>query len=197
MDTLSAALLVIHIVAIVLLAGPFYALMIVNERTLLGRGIIYWADRYMENIIRTHLTRCCVYNWTAMISGWLLILTTKGSLAAVFSNWILPVKVTLLVANMLMRAYSRHIIQPQIDRLLDQVKGKGDPAPEEIVTAIRPLRILRRKLTTLCLFDVLALVILGMQLTRPLPLAGFAILLGLAALFTARANKTTMLRGWF
>lgn len=195
MDTYSALLLVIHIVAIVLLAGPFYALMIVNERALLGRGMFYWADRYMEDIIRTHLTRCCVYNWTAMITGLLLIITTKGSLAAVFANWILPAKIVLLGTNMLMRGYSRHIIQPKIDRLLAQVNG--DPIPDEIVGQVRPLRLLRKKITTVCFFDVLVLIILGVQLARPLPAAGILAFVLLAALFTARAFKTTIRHGWF
>lgn len=195
MDTYSALLLVIHITTIVLLAGPFYALMIVNERALLGRGMYYWADKYMEDVIRTHLTRCCVYNWTAMISGLLLIITTKGSLAAVFSNWILPVKIVLLGTNMLMRGYSRHIIQPKIDRLLEQVKG--DPIPDEIVGQVRPLRLLRKNLTTICFFDVLVLIILGVQLARPLPAIGIVAFVALAALFTARAFKTTIRHGWF
>lgn len=195
MDTLSGLLLAVHITAIVLLAGPFYAMMIVNERALLGRGMYYRVDKYFEDMVRTHLTRCCVYNWTAMITGLMLIIVTKGSLMAVFASWILILKIALLGTNMLLRGYSRHIIQPKIDHLLEKVEG--DPVPDAVVAGIRPLRVLRKNLGTICLFNVLVLIILGSQLARPLPAVGIAALVLLAALFTARSYKTTIRYGWF
>lgn len=195
METLSSILLTIHILAIVLLAAPFYALMTVNQRALWSQSFNYHTDSYMEDIIRASLSRCCIYNWTAMLSGLALIVVTKGSLFVVFASWLLAVKILLLLTNMGMRGYARHIIQPKIDELLSM--ASGDSVPEEVPGAIKALRMRRKKLTVVCLFDILVLVILGVQLAVKMSPAGVLVFILIAATIAWRAYNTTMKRGWF
>jgi hypothetical protein len=47
-----AFLLVVHLVSTLLMAAPFYMLVIFNERAYFGAPMGYFIDRYMENIIR-------------------------------------------------------------------------------------------------------------------------------------------------
>lgn len=193
MDAGKAMILVAHVLAAVFLAGPFYVLMVVNERAQLTGKLAYWADVFVENYIRRHLTRCCVYNWTAMISGIILVVWGKGW-EALLSSWVIPVKIVLLGTNMLIRGYTRHFLQPKIDAII--AEAQGDPVPAEIGQRIRPLRVLRKKLSTICFFNVVVLVILGVHLATGFPLILLPLLILLAVLLTWRVNRTTMPWGW-
>lgn len=129
----------------------------------------------MEDVTRASLSRYCVYYCTTMLSGLVLILITKGSPIAVFATWILPLRILFLFTNMSMRKYARHIIQPKIDDLLS--KASGDTVLEELPGAIKVLRMRRKKLTLVCLFDIMVLVTLGVQLAVNAAYGVFAIAL--------------------
>ena len=51
-------LLVVHILSTMMMAAPFYMLVIVNERARFGAPLGYFTDRYMENIIRNNAEHC-------------------------------------------------------------------------------------------------------------------------------------------
>lgn len=194
MEDLKPYFLLIHILAAVFLAGPFYVLMAVNERALLSDKPFIWADRLLENYIRRHLSRCCVYNWTALISG--VFLATIGiGISGLIASWFIPLKILILLSNMLMRAYARHMIQPKIDEQLALVDG--ELITPDIGQAIRPHRVLRKKLSIICFFNVMLLVILGVQIATGFSVMMLPLLIAGAMLLSWRVYSKPMSYGWF
>ena len=57
METLKNLLEFAHVMSFVFMSVPLFNLIIVNERGLLGTPFNYYADRYMENIIKRGATR--------------------------------------------------------------------------------------------------------------------------------------------
>jgi hypothetical protein len=69
---LRAFLLAVHVLSTMLMAAPFYMLIIVNERARTGMPLGYYTDRFMENIIRNNAVRCFIFQGTVAASGlWL------------------------------------------------------------------------------------------------------------------------------
>ncbi len=195
MESVSAILKVIHIVAVVFMSAPLYALVIVNERALLGPKLIYAVDRYMETMIRKNAVRCYIFQLTAFASGIALILLSGQGIAALHSNWVLGAKMALLLSLMILLSVVHFGIQPRIERHLSTVQG--DPVPEEVAAAIRPWRLRRKRLAATCLFLVLVTVILGLQAYSHYPVPVTTGLILLAALFAWRVFKTPIRFGWF
>ncbi len=73
MDTLMSILKVIHILTAMLMAWPFYALVIVNQRVRLGPPLGDRADTYMENILKNRTIPCYVFQATVLVSGLALV----------------------------------------------------------------------------------------------------------------------------
>jgi hypothetical protein len=126
-------------------------------------------------------------------AGVLLVHLEMG-LFALFAEWVLAAKTFLLLALMELLSYVHFGLQPRIERLLGQVQG--DPVPEELASAIRPLRVRRKRLAGVCLFLVVTTVILGLQVFEtfhPFLTAGLIVL---AALFAWRVYKSPVRFGW-
>ena len=183
----------IHILGVVFMSVPLYNLIIVNERALFGPGMVYSVDRYMENLIRKSATRCHVFQATVLVSGVLLVHLELG-LSSLFTEWVLAAKTLLLLVLMGLLSYVHFGIQPGIERLLGQVRD--DPVTEEIAAGIRPLRVRRKRLAGLCLFLVVTLVILGLQVFEafhPFLTGGLIVL---AALFAWHVYRSPVRFGW-
>ncbi len=132
---------------------PLFNLIAVNERAQLGSAFNYDADRYLENIIRRGATRCFAFQATVLLTGLAMLLVGPLGIGALWG---------VLCALMGLLSYVHIGLQPRIETLLAQV-GPNAPAPEGFAARLKPYRVLRTRLATLCLFLVLVTIILGMQ----------------------------------
>jgi hypothetical protein len=190
MDTLYSFLRFLHILTVVFMAAPLYSLIIVNERALYSREMIYAVDRYMETIIGKNAVRCFIFQLTALGTGlWL-----TGHLGWPW-NTVLILKLVLLSLLMILLSVVHFGIQPKIERLLSQVKG--DPLAEEIVSQIKPLRLFRKKLAAMCLFFMIVIVLLGLQIFARFPLVANLVILLLTGFFSYRAFQKPLRLGWW
>jgi len=174
---------------------PLFNLIVVNERALLGMPFDYNTDRFFENIIRHGATRCYVFQTSVFLSGILLLTQGPLGIEALWTNHILLAKFVILLALMLLLSYVHFFLQPKIESHFASLVP-GNPVPENFPVTIKPYRILRKRLATVCLFLVLTAIILGMQVFVPFTLPINLILIILAGLFALRVNKTLILFGW-
>ena len=182
-----------HILSVVFMAVPLYNLIIVHERKRIGKAP-FVVDRYFENIIKGAAIRCYVYQFTALFTGILLIPLGGLPWSYLIVNQILLAKLLLLLTLTTLLSVVHFQIQPTIEAILSQVKG--DELPEGIAKQIAPIRLRRTRLATLCLFIVITIVLLGLQVTTRFGLPATAILILLAALFSWRAYRTSVRFGW-
>jgi len=183
----------LHILTVVFMAAPLYNLIVVNERLRFGKAP-YAVDRYFENLIKSSAARCFVFQTTALVTGILLIPLSGQPLSALFTNKILLAKLVLLLVLSLLLSYVHFRIQPRIEAVLAQVQG--EEIPSALVAQLLPWRSRRKKLAGFCLFFVITLVLLGLQVFvrfHPL-LTGLLILL--AGAFSWRVYKSNIPYGW-
>jgi len=183
----------LHILTVVFMAAPLYNLIVVNERLRFGKAP-YAVDRYFENLIKSNATRCFVFQVTAFVTGVLLLPLGGLPLSALVTNRILLAKFLLLLVLSGLLSYVHLGVQPRIEALLSQVQGSE--IPPEILQKIVPWRVRRKKLAGFCLFFVITLVLLGLQVFVPYNALTTALLLVLAALFSWRVYKTPIPYGW-
>lgn len=195
MDNFYEVLKLWHILSFVFMSIPLFNLIVVNERALLGPSFNFGADIYMENIIRHGAYRCYIFQFSVLISGILLIIYGPWNIESVITNPIIIIKTVLLFSLMGLLSYVHLILQPQIDNYFKDITQETK-VPDNFLAAVKPFRVLRKRLATFCLFLVLTTIILGMQVFDVFPLWLNAILIVLAALFSWRVNKTLILFGW-
>jgi uncharacterized membrane protein len=183
----------LHILTVVFMAAPLYNLIVVNERLRFGKAP-YAVDRYFENLIKTNAIRCFVFQITAFVTGILLIVLGGQPLRTLFTNGVLLAKFILLLILSVLLSYVHLGVQPRIEALLSQVQG--NEIPPEILQKIVPWRVRRKKLAGFCLFFVITLVLLGLQVFVQFNLTTTALLLALAALFSWRVYKSPIPYGW-
>jgi len=183
----------LHVLTVVFMAAPLYNLIVVNERRRFGKAP-YAVDRYFENLIKASALRCFVFQATALVTGLLLIPLSGQPLSGLFTNRVLLAKLLLLLLLTMLLSYVHFGIQPRIEALLAQVQGEA--IPSDIAAQLLPWRARRKKLAGFCLFFVITLVLLGLQVFvrfHPL-LTGLLILL--AAGFSWRVYKSNIPYGW-
>jgi hypothetical protein len=183
----------LHILTVVFMAAPLYNLIVVNERLRFGKAP-FAVDRYFENLIKTNAIRCFIFQITAFVTGILLIVLGGQPLSTLFTNGVLLAKFVLLLILSVLLSYVHLGIQPRIESLLSQVQG--NEIPPEILQKIVPWRVRRKKLAGFCLFFVITLVLLGLQVFVQFNLTTTALLLALAALFSWRVYKSPISYGW-
>lgn len=195
MGTFYDLLKFLHVMSFVFMSVPLFNLIVVNERAKLDQSFNYYADRYMENIIQGGATRCFVFQSTVLITGVLLLILGPLGIEALWTNWILLVKTLLLFTLMGLLSYVHFNLQPKIESLLSEI-GPESAVPDNLATKLKPYRVRRKKLATFCLFLVITIIILGVQVYATFsPILTIA-LIGLAAVFALRANKTLLRFGW-
>lgn len=194
METWTALARLVHVVTVVFMAWPLYALITVNERGALGPPLGDRADRYMENIIRGMTLRCFVFQVTALVTGVALVLLRGLGWSALVTNGVLLLKLILLAILMALLGYVHLSLQPRLDRLFAAAtEGQitGELAPQ-----IGRLRLRRKRIAGSCLFLVMTLVILGLQVYARFSVAISIFLITAAAAFARHAFRSKVPYGW-
>ena len=185
-------MLLLHLVAMMFMAAPLYALISVNERARFTVPPNYNTDRYLENMIKHQPIRCYAYLAALFVTGFLL----TWARGWIWADWTLIAKIVVsaLLAGLL--SYVHFKIQPHIESILDKLKPGEEVSAEDRVTLV-VWRSRRKRLAGICLFLVLTALIMGVRLTW-----GFApwlavVFMVVAALFAWRVYRTPIRLGWF
>ncbi len=195
MDEWRALLLVVHLLSTMMMAAPFYMLVIVNERARFGVPLGYFTDRYLENIIRNNAVRCFVFQGTMAVSGLALTYVSGYGWGALLTYPPLVIKWVALLTLTGLLSYIHFSLQPRIEALMSQVKP-DNPVPEGLAPQIARLRIRRKRLSGICLFFVLTALIMGLQVTfRFNPYLAVALIL-VATIYAWRVYKKPVRLGW-
>ncbi|MCF6309406.1 MAG: hypothetical protein L3J19_02865 [Sulfurimonas sp.] len=195
MDNFYDLLKFLHIISFVFMSVPLFNLIVVNERALLGVPFNYYADRYMENIIKNGAYRCYVFQITVLVSGVLLLVFGPLGIEALWTNWIIFTKMILLFIIIGTLSYVHFILQPKIESFLVDITADSK-IPDNLVAQLKPYRVMRKWLATFCLFLVIVTIILGMQVYNLFSPLLTIVLIGLAGLFTLKVNKSLIKFGW-
>jgi len=194
MAELTSVLQVLHVLAAILMAWPFYALVAVNQRARFGPPVGDRLDVYLESVLKGRVIPCFVFQGTVMATGLALILLHGLGLGALVANPVLGAKFLLLILIAVLLGYVHVKLQPQIDALFEN--SPAGPVSPDMAKTIASLRLRRKRLASICLFGVLAMAMLGVQAWVSFPLwLSLAMLLALV-LFTYRAYKSTTPYGW-
>lgn len=183
----------VHILAVVFMAAPLYNLIVVHGRRRIGKAP-FVVDRYFENIIKGAAIRCYVYQFTALFTGILLIPLGGFHWSDLIDNPILLAKLLLLLLLTALLSVVHFQIQPAIEAILAKVQG--DEMPEGIAKQIAPIRLRRTRLATVCLFIVITIVLLGLQVTSRFGPLATATLIVIAGLFSWRVYRAGVRIGW-
>ncbi len=194
-ESVYPALKFLHMIAFVFMSIPLFNLIVVNERLQLGSSFSYDADRYMENIIRRGATRCFVFQGTVLVTGVLLLIVGPLGIEAVWTNWVLLVKTLVLFVLMGLLSYVHLRLQPTIDAIVAEVQPDA-PVPGDLGARLKPPRVRRKRLATVCLFLVIVTIILGMQVYARFDVGLTVALIAMAGVFAWRVNKTLVRFGW-
>lgn len=184
-----------HIMSFVFMTVPLFNLIVVNERAALNISFDYNADRYMENIIGNGAMRCFVFQASVLISGILLLVNGELGLDTLWTNGIVLTKTVLLVLLTSLLSYVHLSLQPKIESFFAGLTADSE-IPDDLVASLRPYRVRRKWLATFCLFLVITLIILGMQVYSTFEPLVTIVLIGLAGLFALKVNRTLIKFGW-
>ena len=195
MEILYDVLLFLHILSFVFMSVPMFNLIVVNERALLGIKFNYYADRYMENIIRHGASRCFVFQTSVFITGILLLIFGDLGIEELWSSWVIIAKVIFLLALMSLLSFVHFRLQPKIEELMSTIDPDSE-IPDDFVSKLKPFRVLRKRMATGCLFLVITTIILGMQVYSTYNPFVTIILIALAGIFALRVNKSLIRFGW-
>lgn len=195
MEIFYDLLLFFHVMSFVFMTVPLFNLIVVNERALVGIKFDYYTDRYMENIIRNGASRCFVFQTTVLTTGILLLIYGPLGIEALWTSWVVLTKTILLFTLMIMLSFVHFRLQPRIEELMATIDSKSE-IPEGFAAKLKPFRVLRKRMATVCLFIVITIIILGMQVYSTYDPIVTIILIVLAGLFSLRVNKTLIRFGW-
>lgn len=185
----------LHIMSFVFMSVPLFNLIVVNERAAFSSFFNYPVDRYMENIIKHGAYRCFVFQSTVFLTGVLLLVFGPLGIKTLWSNWIIIVKTILLFTLMGLLSYVHFKLQPKIEKLLANL-GPDAPPPDSLLFNLKTHRTRRKRMATFCLFIVITIIILGLQVYSTFSPVLTLGLIGLAGLFAWKANKTLIRFGW-
>ena len=183
--------LLLHLVAMLFMAAPLYALLAVGERGRFTVPANYNTDRYLENILKNQPIRCYAY---------LAVILVTGVLLTWYRGWIwtdpaLIIKLVVIAALTSLLSYVHFKIQPHIESILEGWKP-GEEVPPEKKTTFLAWRSRRKRLAGLCLFLVLTGLIMGVRLTWRLEPWVAVVFVVAAALFAWRVYRTPLRFGW-
>src|SRR3972149_5948194 len=154
MDNLYQVLKLWHIISFVFMSIPLFNLIVVNERALMGASFNFGTDKYMENIIRHGAIRCYVFQLSVFISGILLLVFGDLGIQELWRNYFLLAKTILLFTLMGLLSFVHFSLQPRIDSFFKDITPETT-VPDNFLASVKPYRVLRKRLATVCLFLVL------------------------------------------
>lgn len=195
MNILYDLLKFLHIMSFVFMSVPLFNLIVVNERAFFSSSFNYSVDRYMENIIKHGAYRCFVFQSTVLLTGVLLLVLGPLGIKTLWSNWIIILKTLLLFTLMGLLSYVHFKFQPKIEKLLANL-GPDAPLPDSLFSDLKIHRARRKRMATFCLFIVITIIILGLQVYSAFSPVLTLGLIGLAGLFAWRVSKTLIRFGW-
>jgi hypothetical protein len=195
MNMLYDLLKFLHIMSFVFMSVPLFNLIVVNERAFFSTSFNYPVDRYMENIIKHGAYRCFVFQSSVFLTGVLLLVFGPLGIKTLWSHWIITLKTILLFALMGLLSYVHFKLQPKIEERLAS-HDPGAPLPDSLLSDLKVYRARRKRMATLCLFIVITVIILGVQVYSTFSPVLTLGLIGLAGLFARRVNKTLIRFGW-
>ena len=185
----------LHFMSFVFMTVPLFILIVVNERAALGTSFDYATDRYMENIIGNGAGRCFVFQATVMITGVLLLIYGELGIESLWTSWVIMAKVILLAVLTSLLSYVNFSLQPKIESFLAGL-GPDSEIPSDLGVKLKPYRVRRKWLATFCLFLVITIIILGLQVFGSFNPIVTAALIAAAALFSWKVNRTLIRFGW-
>lgn len=188
----KVVILLFHLIAMLFMAAPFYALIVVGERARFATPPNYNTDRYMENIIKNQPIRCYAYLAVILVTG-ILLVWGRGW---IWADWALIVKIVVFALLAGLLSYIHFSIQPKIERILANYKP-GEEIPATARPSLVAWRIRRKRLAAICLFLVLTALIMGVRVTWGYAPWLAAVFLVAAALFAWRAYRRPVPWGWF
>ena len=184
--------LLLHLVAMLFMAAPLYALITVNERARFAVPPNYNTDRYLENVIKRQPIRCYAYLAVILVTG-ILLTWARGW---IWTDWALITKLVAFTALTWLLSYVHFGIQPNIERIMDRC-NPGEEISAKDKPTLLAWRSRRKRLAGICLFLVLTSLIMGVRVTwgyAPWLAAVFTVA---AALFAWRVYRTPVRFGWF
>ncbi len=185
--------LLLHLIAMLFMAAPLYALLAVNERGRFNIPPNYNTDRYLENILKNQPLRCYAYLTVILITGFLLT-WYKGW---IWTDWALIAKLVAFAALVSLLSYVHFIIQPNIERILAGW-NPGEEVPPEKKPIFLAWRGRRKRLAGICLFLVLTSLIMGLRVSFSyMPWYVVVAFMVAAALFAWRVYRNPVRFGWF
>ena len=184
--------LLLHLIAMLFMAAPLYALIMVNERARFAVPPNYNTDRYLENIIKSQSIRCYAYLTVIGIAGILL----TWSMGWIWTDWALIVKLVAFALLVGLLSYVHFNIQPRVERIINKLKPGEEVSAEDRPTLLA-WRGRRKRLAGICLFLVLTALIMGVRVTWSYAPWLAAVFVVAAALFAWRTYRTPIRLGWF
>ncbi|NNG26194.1 MAG: hypothetical protein HKM87_01600 [Ignavibacteriaceae bacterium] len=184
-----------HVISFVFMCVLLFNLIVANERILLGISFNYDADRHIENIIKSGVNWCYINQLTILFSGLLLLVLGDIGIEALWTEWIVLSKTIIIFILMGTISYVHFKLQPKIESFLTVVTT-GSEVPDDLILNLKPYRILRKWMTSFYLFLVIAAIVLGIQVYATFNPLLTIILIGLAGLFSIKADKILIRFGW-
>ncbi len=184
--------LLLHLVAMLFMAAPLYALLAVNERGRFAVPPNYNTDRYLENILKNQPIRCYAYLAVILVTG-ILLTWARGW---IWMDWALLAKLVAFAALVWLLSYVHFTIQPHIESILAGWKPGEEISPEKKSTFLA-WRGRRKRLAGICLFLVLTSLIMGLRVTWGYAPWLVAVFMVAAALFAWRVYRNPVRLGWF
>ncbi len=184
-----------HVISFVFMAVLLFNLIVANERVLLGLSFNYDADTHLENIIKNGVKWCYIFQLIILVTGVLLLVMGSIGIEALWSDWIVLSKTIILIILMGTISYVYFKLQPKIESFLIDVTA-GSEIPDDVILQLKPYRILRKWMTSFYLFLVITAIVLGNQVYATFNPVLTIILIGLAGLFSIKADKILIRFGW-
>jgi len=188
----QAVVLLLHLVAMLFMAAPLYALLAVGERGRFTVAPNYNTDRYLENILKSQPVRCFAYLAVILVTG-ILLTWYKGW---IWTDWALISKLVAFAVLVSLLSYVHFTIQPHIESILTGWKP-GEEVPAEKRATFLAWRGRRKRLAGICLFLVLTSLIMGVRVTWGYAPWLVAVFMVAAALFAWRVYRSPLRFGWF
>jgi hypothetical protein len=184
-----------HVISFVFMCILLFNLIVANERILLGITFNYNADRHLEKIINSGVNWCYINQLTILITGLLLLVFGDVGIKALWQDWIVLSKTIILIILMGTISYVHFKLQPKIESFLTDF-STGSELSDNYILQLKPYRVMRKWMTSFYLFLVIAAIVLGIQVYATFNPVLTIILIGIAGMFSIKADKILIRFGW-
>ena len=184
-----------HVISFVFMCVLLFNLIVANERVMLGISFNYDADRHIEKIIHSGVYWCYINQLTILITGILLLVFGDIGIKALWTDWIILSKTIIIFILMGTISFVQFKLQPKIESFLTAL-STGSELSDNFILQLKPYRVMRKWMTSFYLFLVIAAIVLGIQVYATFNPVLTVILIGLAGLFSIKADKILIRFGW-